>query len=196
MLLDGRGQIEQSHEVGDRGAVKTNPLSDLFLLRTELGLKRAERVRLLQRIKVLALEVLDQCKDSRLLVRDFSGNHRHLGQPRQLGGAPAALTRDDLHGSTGATNQNRLEHTALADGLAELREVTGVNAGSRLVGVGHQFVQRNHRQFGARNPGDDFLRRCFWCRNQGDSCLGWLLVHRRGRWRSDLGGWGRRSTTI
>ena len=55
-----------------------------------------EALRFLDRVEILPLQVLHQGGCTRLGVRHGSNEAWHFGEAGQLGGAPAALTCDDL----------------------------------------------------------------------------------------------------
>ena len=62
----------------------------------ELVEQAADRLRLLERVEVLALDVLDQRHHRCRFVRDLLDEHRYFVQAGQLGGAETPLAGDDL----------------------------------------------------------------------------------------------------
>src|SRR2546429_479797 len=69
---------------------------DAGALEPALGDEAGECARLLERIEVLALDVLDEGDGDRSLIRDVADDRRDLREPGHLRGAPAPLAGDDL----------------------------------------------------------------------------------------------------
>jgi len=86
--------------------------------------------RLLNRIEIGALHILDDRDLECLGVRHFAHHHRHIVELGELGCAPAPLARDDLKilcAPTHRPHEDRGEHTLLLDrgrkiGRARLRQ--------------------------------------------------------------------------
>ena len=80
-------------------------------------------LRLLERIQVLALEVLYQRDLGDLVVLDVLDDRRHFRQPGLDGGLIATLAGDDLEAALTAPDQDGLEDPFLGDGRHELGQV-------------------------------------------------------------------------
>ena len=63
------GQAQEAQRVRDRGAVAPDPAGDLVLGEAELVLQAVEGLRLLDRVQLLALDVLDEGQLEEVLVR-------------------------------------------------------------------------------------------------------------------------------
>ena len=94
--LDGRRQLEEAQGVGDRDPAPADPARELVVGEPEVLDQLLVGAGLLERVQVLAVEVLDE----RLLdgtelvgVTDEGGDR---GEPGLLGRPPAALPRDQL----------------------------------------------------------------------------------------------------
>ena len=102
---------------------------------TELVEQALIALGLLDRVEVLALEVLDEGGGERVGVAERADEARHLGEAGRLGGAPAALAGDDLEaGGIGGmrAHQDGLEDAAGADRFRELGLGRLVHAAARL----------------------------------------------------------------
>jgi len=103
-----------------------------------------------QGIQILALHVFDQGHGGRGLVVHVLDQHRHLGQPGDLGRAEAAFAGDDLVGifpvllADGA-DQDGLQQTLFLDRGRQFIERAFIHAGARLVLAGLQFGHGHHR---------------------------------------------------
>ena len=93
---DGLRQVEQAQQVRHRGARAADGIGGLLVRELELADQARQRERLLERVQVLALDVLDQGERDGVLVVDAPQHGRDLVQARHLRGAPAALAGDDL----------------------------------------------------------------------------------------------------
>ena len=72
--------------------------------------------RFFDRVEVLALEVLDECKSHDLALVEFTDECRNLVQPRSLCSAPAAFAGDDAVTPPAQRRyDNRLNDTPLGD---------------------------------------------------------------------------------
>ena len=95
------GQLQQAQEVRDRAAVLSDRRGNLLLRQPELVGEALIRERLVDRVQVLALDVLDERELEQLLLgalRHVAHDDRHLQQAGALRGAPAPLAGDDAIG--------------------------------------------------------------------------------------------------
>jgi hypothetical protein len=110
------GQSKQSQRVGDVAAALADDPGDFVLRMIELGRQHLIAGRLLERIEISALHVLDDRKLQRFGVAGVEHDHRHLVQAGALRGAPASLAGDDLVAVGAAHAHNdRLDDAALTD---------------------------------------------------------------------------------
>ncbi len=124
-------QLQQPQRVGDVAAAFADHLGDVVLRVIELVGKRLITGRLLQRIEIGALNVLDDGKLERLAIGDIEHDDRHFVQIGALRRAPAPLAGDDLEVIRGAgAHHDRLNNAALADRGGQFGEL----------GVGEQLA--------------------------------------------------------
>src|SRR5437868_15256594 len=108
-----------------------------LVLRMAVALDQlAVAIRLLERIEILALDILDQRELRRGRFVDLANDRRNGVEPCPLRRAPAPLAGDDHIIFAVGPEQNRLENPALPDRLGELVECLLVEVDSRLMGVG------------------------------------------------------------
>jgi hypothetical protein len=151
-LLHRRGQVEQAQQIARRAARAAHRLRRLFVRELELGDQALQALRLLQRVQVLALQVLDQRHHRGGLVGHLAHQHRHFFEPGQARGAHAAFAGDDLVAPLGrradGPHQHRLHHALRLDALGQLVERALVHARAWLVLAGLQAFElqvRRHR---------------------------------------------------
>src|SRR5437764_7206462 len=89
-------------------------------------------LRLLDRIEVLSLDILDQGDFERLLVAEFAHDRRDFVQPRPLRGAPAPLARDDLEAVAVRADDDRLDDAPRLDRGGKLDEALLLEDPARL----------------------------------------------------------------
>ena len=88
------GQLQQPHEVGDRAPVLPDGCGNLVLGQTELVSQPPIRQRLVHRVQVLALDVLDERQLEQLLpVGDVANHDRNLVQARHAARHASAVRR-------------------------------------------------------------------------------------------------------
>src|SRR5437868_7338695 len=92
-------------------------------------------VSLLERVEVLALDILDQRKFRGRRIVDLADDRRNAVEPRPLRRPPAALASDDHIILAVGPKQDRLEDAAQPDRLGELVERFLVELDARLVRV-------------------------------------------------------------
>ena len=100
---------------------RPDPAGDLLLGEAELVLQAVERLRLLDRVQLLALDVLDEGQLEEVLVRDLAHRDRDRGEAGRLRRPEAPLPRDDLVALSPPPHQDRLHDPALADRGARAR---------------------------------------------------------------------------
>src|SRR5438874_11598648 len=153
------GEAEQPQRVGDRRPALPDPLGELVLREPVLVEQLAVGLGLLERGEVLALHVLDQGELEAVLGAGLAHDDR---EPLEAGAhrrAQPALAGDQLVAPRDAAHDQRLEEPVAADRVGELAERLVVEVPARLLGVGHDLVDR-HRQLVRRCGGDPPLLRC------------------------------------
>src|SRR5437773_200921 len=153
------GKAEQPERVRDRRPALPDPLGELVLREPVLVEQLAVGLGLLERGQVLALHVLDQGELEAVLGAGLAHDHRepleagaHRRAQPPLAGAQLVAPRDAAH-------DQGLEEPVAADRVGELAERLVVEVPARLLGVGHDLVDR-HRQLVRRCGGDlPLLRR-------------------------------------
>ena len=146
-------EVEQAERVGDGRARLADPLGDPLLGQAELVDELAIGERLVDRIEVRALDVLDE-RDLELIavgeLADERGDPLEAGEARR---ADAALAGDQLVAVEGLRDEDRLEDAVLADARGELLEARVVHVATRLVRVGRDPRERDVDDGrGARGP--------------------------------------------
>ena len=125
-----RVEIEQPHAVRDGRAALADLLRDVLLPQVELPREPREGPRLLDRIEVFALEILDERELEHVLIGRFAQDHRHLRQPDPLRRAPAAFAGDQLIAIVPPPHDERLDDAVLGDGIDELLQLLVVENGA------------------------------------------------------------------
>src|SRR5207253_4097002 len=134
-LLDGVREAQEAQRVRDRRPLLADARRE-FLLRQPVLLDQAlVRLRLLDRVEVLALDVLDQRDLERLVVGDLANHHGQLTQPRLLRRPPSALAGDEHVPVAVPSDDQGQQHSLAADGLRQLLDMPLVEMASRLRAV-------------------------------------------------------------
>ena len=92
-------------------------------------------LRLLDRVEILALDILEQGDFERLGVAEIADDRRNFVQARLLRRAPAALAGDDLEAMAVRTHDDRLDHAARGDRLRQFGQRFLVEGSARLAGM-------------------------------------------------------------
>src|SRR5690606_34919301 len=147
---DGVRQFAQPQQVADGRARPADGLGGLGVRHVELVDQALERTRLLERIQVLALDILDQRDGDRGLVRDIPDHGRDLLETCELRGAPSTLARNDLVARLARTLQrpddDRLHDALLTNRIGELRQRLLAHVDARLVAAALEQVDRQLSQ--------------------------------------------------
>src|ERR1019366_10780013 len=131
-LLQVFGKLQQPQEINHRRAIFSGPLADLFRAERELGRQRREGKGCINRIEILALDVLDQADFEQPLVRALPHGDRNLLDPRQLRRAPPPLARYQLIAVADQAYHQRLDDAVRADRLRQLRQALRLEDPPRL----------------------------------------------------------------
>ena len=106
--------------------------------------------RLLERVELRAVQVLQQRVAEHVVVVGLADDRRDRLEAGLLGGAPAALAHDQLVGlDPGAPHDDRLEQPDLADRVDQLGHGVLVEDLARLHAVGRDLVERDLGEVGA-----------------------------------------------
>ena len=115
---------------------------DVLGPQAELVDEPAEPVRGLDRVEVLALQVLDE-RDLELVDGiELADDRRDALEAGHARGAPAALAGDELVALDGLRDEDRLQDAMLADARGQALELGLVEAHPRLVRVGPDAIER------------------------------------------------------
>jgi hypothetical protein len=135
-VLDWSFELQQANRIGNRGAIFPGSFCDLLLGKVELFRKALKRARLLDRIEILALEVLHKRHLERHLFRDVADNGWNASHPRSLSSTPPALAGDELIAVADTAHDEGLNNSACCDGTRELIKGRLAESGARLIGTG------------------------------------------------------------
>src|SRR5216684_34877 len=114
---------------------------------TEFVDQPLDALRFLERIQVLALNILDQRQRQRRLIGYDADERRNLDEPRALGRKPAPLAGDDfIPAAVDWPRQDRLHDALVANRLRELAERFLVHLRSRLIAARADLVERERAQ--------------------------------------------------
>ena len=133
--LDARGEVEQAQRVRDRRSGAADAGRDVLLAEPELLDELAVGVGRLERVEVLALEVLDEREFELLAIGELAHDRRDAVETGGLRGPQPALAGDELVAVERLGDEDRLEDAVLGDARRERRESFGVEPLARLVRV-------------------------------------------------------------
>ncbi len=114
-LMDHGFELEEAERVGDRSAILTRALSDVFLGEIELVGKALKGARLFHRVQIFALEVFDEGHLEREFLRNLADDHGNAGQRGPLRRPPTALAGNQLVAKTDPPDDEWLDDPARAD---------------------------------------------------------------------------------
>src|SRR5215470_13834569 len=89
--LHGLGKLGQAQQIGDRAAGAADRLSRGLVGESELLDQPLQALRFLERVEILALDVLDQREGEGSLIGDRADERGDFLESRALRGAPAPL---------------------------------------------------------------------------------------------------------
>jgi hypothetical protein len=146
-LLQVLRKLEQPYRVDYRCAVFPRALTDLLRSERELGCQGGECDGGIDRVKVLALNILNQTDFEQPVVRNLTNGHWDFVNAGQFGGTPTPFTGNELKAATGWTHYQRLDNAVRANGLCQFRQAIGWEDPARLqrVGVDGGDWDRLHR---------------------------------------------------
>ena len=122
--------------------------AQLFLRQAKFLYEPPEALSFLDRIQILALQVLHEGSRHGVGIGELAHQDRHLMQPSLLGRSPAALARDNLEMFCSGrvwTCQQRLQDATCPDRRHEFRKRLRIEAGARLEWAGFQPAAETRR---------------------------------------------------
>ena len=128
-------EVEQAERVRDGRARLADALGDVLLGEPELVDQLAVGQRLVDRVEVRALQVLDERDLELVAVGELADERRDPLEAGEAGRTHAPLAGDELVAVERLGHEDRLEHAVLADARRELLEHGVVEPVARLVRV-------------------------------------------------------------
>ena len=156
VVTDRVGQPGHVEQVVDVLPGDPDHLADLLPgAQPETGAQPGERVRTIDRVELLALDVLDERLDVRAVVVGVDDDRGDVLQAGAARRTPATLAGDDLIAVlAAAAHPDRLEHTVHADAAGQLLETARVDATARLVGPRPDALHRDSLHLRPRRARD------------------------------------------
>ena len=136
-------QFQQPHHIGDDRAALADLAGDILLAEPKFLCEALIGHRFFNRIKILALDVLDESQLKDFLIAGFPDNNGRFLQPHDLRSPPAPFARDQFIFFVTPTDDQRLDDSAIPDGIHQLLEPLRPEMGARL--------ERTRRNFGNRH---------------------------------------------
>src|SRR5688572_7999280 len=119
VILNVRMELENAEEVGDRGAIFADLHRSFLLGEIEILDELAVAECFLDRVKVFALQILDESEFENFAVIRFADEDGKFGEAGDLGGAPAAFAGDQFIRAVAGANDERLKNPLLFYGISE-----------------------------------------------------------------------------
>ncbi len=155
-----RGQLQQAQRVGDLRAGASDAPRQLVMGAPEVLQQLLVGGRLLERVQLAAVQVLQQGVAQEGVVLGLLDDRRDGLEAGLLGGAPATLTHDELKADLAVAvalglhrngpHHDGLQHADLADAVHELAHVVLIEDAAGLLGV---RADRRDGDLGIRGPG-------------------------------------------
>ena len=138
------GSWNKPQRVAHRGPALADPGRNLVVGEVEVLDELLVRGRLLERVEILAVDVLDEGVLERGGVVDVADDGRDRREPGPLGRPPAPLAGDELVAVVAEwPHQNRLQHAELSHRRGQRGERFLVEAAPGLVRVGRDAADRD-----------------------------------------------------
>lgn len=134
-FLDRGFELQEADGVGDGGAVFAGALRDLFLRELKLIDEALKSVGLLNGIEILALQIFDEGHFECEFFGNIAQDDWHTTEASALGGAPTALTRDQLKTIGNFSDDERLDDAARLNRARKFVERFFAEARARLIGA-------------------------------------------------------------
>jgi hypothetical protein len=146
-------EVQQAKRVRDGRTRLADAFGDTFLRQPELVDELAIGKRLVDRIEIRALDVLDERHLELVPVRELADERGDPLEAREARGTNAALAGDELVPVEGLGDEHGLQDAMFADARRQLLEPGVVHVTTRLVRVGHEPGKRHvHDGRGTRGP--------------------------------------------
>jgi hypothetical protein len=139
-ILDVGRQLEEPQEIGDGATVLTRTVADILVTEVQFLCQALEGQGGLNRIEILALDVLDERDFEEAVILDFANYHRDGLQLGELGRSPSALSGDKLVSVAQAAYHDRLNDAVCSDGLGEFVQALLMEGPAGLQRVGLDLV--------------------------------------------------------
>src|SRR6478752_9465975 len=148
--LDGRGQLQQPQRVGDLRPRAADALGELLVRAAEVLEQLAVGGRLLERVELRAVKVLQQRVAEHVVVVGLAHDRGDRVATGLLGGAPATLAHDQLvRVLARAAYDDGLQEADLLDRVHQLGERLLLEDLTRLAGVRTDLRDGQLREVGA-----------------------------------------------
>ena len=141
--LDPLVELQEAERVGDRRPGSTDLPGDVLLGQPELLVELPEGVRFLDRVEVLALDVLDECELELLAIGELADHRGNSLESGEASGLDAALTGDDPVAVERLGDEDRLEDAVVGDARSERLEVGVLDVAPGLVRVDPDLAERD-----------------------------------------------------
>ena len=138
-----RREVQQAHAIGHGCATLANLLCDVFLPQSKFASQPRKGPGFLDRVQILALQILDEREFEDILVGRFAHNDRRFGESDALRRAPAAFARDDFEAVAAPPDDQRLNDAVLFDALDELVDRLVGKVCARLERRRHDLSERH-----------------------------------------------------
>ena len=139
-------QVQQPQGVGHGGTGLAYTFGRFLLGHVVLLHQHLVPLGLFDGVQILTLQVLDHGQLHGLAVVGLNDHSRHLSQPRHTGGAPPALTGNDLViAGLELPHRQRLDDAVLPDGVGQVGQCIGVKQLARLGRAGLYLTDGQHQ---------------------------------------------------
>ena len=135
-------QLQKSDGIRDGAAIFPGSPPDLFVTYVEFARHPLERHAKLNRIQILALNVLDQRDLEQPVVRDLLHHHRYFAHPGNSRGTPPALPRHKLKTVPLLPHHEWLNDPVLPDRVRQLAQRIRLKHSPRLHRIRIDLVDR------------------------------------------------------
>jgi len=133
--LDFTREAKEPQGVCNGCSIAADASSDFFLGQSQSFYKLLISLCFLDRIEVLAMNVLNEREFEHVLIRDVTDDRRDLQQSSHLGCSPSAFSGNQLVAKAATSNDNRLYETMSSDGVRELTQPLFIISSTGLMGI-------------------------------------------------------------
>ncbi len=143
-LLDVFGQFQESHVIGEGGAVFPDAFGGLLLGELEACGVASVGFGAFDGVQIAAVDIFDECPLEHVLFFGAADDGGDGFESGELGGFAAAFAGDDLIPFSGGADEDRLDQAIGPDGVGEFLEFLGIPVDAGLMGV---FCNGSERDF-------------------------------------------------